>query len=795
MVPRDAAEDRSWVGLVAQAGIAALRRVVPRPRAAGPRVAADVFGAAPRELAGRSPCSRPSSWCGSRSRSSRTHVDELAAPGRRAPSCARRCSRYSREVAFATAEVYARAAEVRGAWDARLEALVVDAVLRGEADEACGPAPRRWAGASAARSPWSSGDAPDAAPRRRSLDGVQRAARPPAWTRSAPSRATGWSSCSAGSTDPLRGGAALSSGSSAPGPVVVGPVGRRPRRRARVSAAAALSGLRAAAAWPDAPRPVRADDLLPERALAGDGHARRQLVEEVYAAAAPTPAATCSRPDGATSSAAGLDRGRGAGAVRAPEHRALPAAPGRRRSPGSRPPTPAGAFTLRSRWCSAGSARLADPPQRPICRNPTRSAPQLRRAPIPRRGPGVGHGGGVLAIVAPGQGAQTPGFLAPWLEDPTFADRLEWLSAVAGLDLAHYGTEADAETIRDTAVAQPLLVAAGLVAALELFPHPADAFGQVGVGAGHSVGELDRRRRRPGRSPPSRRWCWSASAAARWPRPPPSTPTGMTAVLGGDRDEVLATLDEHGLTAANDNGPGQIVAAGTLEQLAALADDPPAGRAADPAAGRRRVPHRAHGARRRAPRAASPARSRTHDPRTRLISNRDGAGRPRRPRGARADRRPGRAARSAGTCAWRRWPTSASPGCSRCRPAGTLTGIAKRGAPGRRDVRPQDARPARRRPRLRRASTAAATPIGDHPDLADARLARPRAPSTGPTRGDAGDVLEPGSAGRRRREPARPAARSSPRTAARSSSGSSRTATSVSPGQPLVRLHPEAVPA
>ncbi|MGA8994617.1 MAG: ACP S-malonyltransferase, partial [Nocardioidaceae bacterium] len=75
----------------------------------------------------------------------------------------------------------------------------------------------------------------------------------------------------------------------------------------------------------------------------------------------------------------------------------------------------------------------------------------------------------MLAIVAPGQGAQSPGFLTPWLEIPTFADRLRWLSAVSGLDLVHYGSDADADTIRDTAVAQPLLVASGLLAALELF--------------------------------------------------------------------------------------------------------------------------------------------------------------------------------------------------------------------------------------------------------------------------------------------------------------------------------------
>ncbi|WP_457206156.1 ACP S-malonyltransferase, partial [Nocardioides sp. P5_C9_2] len=96
----------------------------------------------------------------------------------------------------------------------------------------------------------------------------------------------------------------------------------------------------------------------------------------------------------------------------------------------------------------------------------------------------------MLVIVAPGQGAQTPGFLEPWLEDPTFASRFDWLSTVAGLDLAHYGTQADAETIRRTEIAQPLLVATGLIAALDLFPHPSDAFQRVGAVAGHSVGEI-----------------------------------------------------------------------------------------------------------------------------------------------------------------------------------------------------------------------------------------------------------------------------------------------------------------
>jgi len=96
----------------------------------------------------------------------------------------------------------------------------------------------------------------------------------------------------------------------------------------------------------------------------------------------------------------------------------------------------------------------------------------------------------VLVVVAPGQGAQVPGFLTPWLELPTVTERLEWLSTVAGVDLITHGTTSDADTIRDTAIAQPLLVAAGLVTLLELFPHPAEGFTRIGAGAGHSVGEI-----------------------------------------------------------------------------------------------------------------------------------------------------------------------------------------------------------------------------------------------------------------------------------------------------------------
>lgn len=229
----------------------------------------------------------------------------------------------------------------------------------------------------------------------------------------------------------------------------------------------------------------------------------------------------------------------------------------------------------------------------------------------------------VLVIVAPGQGAQTPGFLAPWLEDPTFADRMHWLSAVCDLDLIHYGTKADAETIRDTAIAQPLLVAAGLVAAVTLFPRPAvDAFGKIDLVAGHSVGEI---------TAAAGAGVISAEQAMVFVRErgkimaevAKQSPTGMTAVLGGDPEEVLAVIERHNLVPANNNGPGQIVAAGALNDLERFAAEPPAKTRVVPlqVAGAFHTHYVAHAVDHlgRFARAIS-----THDPRTKLLSNRDG---------------------------------------------------------------------------------------------------------------------------------------------------------------------------
>jgi [acyl-carrier-protein] S-malonyltransferase len=188
----------------------------------------------------------------------------------------------------------------------------------------------------------------------------------------------------------------------------------------------------------------------------------------------------------------------------------------------------------------------------------------------------------VLIFASPGQGAQTPGFLSPWLDIPGIADQLGAWSELAGRDLIRLGTTGSAEEITDTAVAQPLLVAAALAVA--------GLLGEPDAAAGHSVGELaagaiagvlspaDAIRLTRVRGEAMAAACgYRGVAGGSSPLGQEVEPTGMTAVLGGDEAAVLAAIAETGLTPANVNAAGQIVAGGTLEQLAEFAANPPAG--------------------------------------------------------------------------------------------------------------------------------------------------------------------------------------------------------------------------
>ncbi len=277
------AEDRSWVSLIVQAGIKSFidwyADELRHPELDGSAVAAQVFGAAPRALAGVISLQQTVDLVRLGIEVVESNLDGVLDP-EDAHDVLSAVLRYGREVAFATAEVYARAAEVRGAWDARLEALVVDSVLRAEADETMlsRASALGWADRGAVTVVLGS-----VQPERRGgdlFDEVRRAA-----------RAAGMDALCATQGDRLvvlLGGVSDAEkaaqhvlGFFGPGPVVAGPV-VEDLGHAHVSARSATSAHRAATGWPDAPRPVRADDLLPERALAGDGHARRHLVDEVY---------------------------------------------------------------------------------------------------------------------------------------------------------------------------------------------------------------------------------------------------------------------------------------------------------------------------------------------------------------------------------------------------------------------------------------------------------------------------------------------------------------------------------
>jgi hypothetical protein len=272
-----AAQERSWVGLVIQAGIAAFVAWFREPRQPA-ALSADVFGSAPRELTRAVTLQQTVQLARVAIEVVEEYVAEVVPPAA-ADDVRTAVLQYSREVAFAAADVYARAAEARGAWDARLEALVVDGLMRGEPDEELRSraAALGWTassgvtvlvGRSPARNPETVADAIRRAARLAGLDvllGVQG------------ERLV----AVLGGAGDVEVAARAVAHEFADGPVVVGPLVPDLLAAAR-SARSAVAGLRAVAGWPAAPRPVAADALLPERALNGDGHARRALVTEVY---------------------------------------------------------------------------------------------------------------------------------------------------------------------------------------------------------------------------------------------------------------------------------------------------------------------------------------------------------------------------------------------------------------------------------------------------------------------------------------------------------------------------------
>lgn len=270
-------EHRSWIGLVAQAGIAAFTEWYRHPEAPQ-AISTDVFGTAPRELTRAITLRQTVELIRTTIEVMEEAIEEVAAPGDE-DGMRESVLVYAREIAFATAQVYAQAAEARGAWDARLEALVVNSLLSGDADEGVlsRAAALGWGQPSQVRVVM--GSAPDG-DSEAVVEAIRRAARYAKLQVLTGVLGRRLVVVVGGDKEPVHTAKALI-GQFAPGPVVVGPTVSDLLSATR-SAQAAAAGLKACAAWPDAPRPVLADDLLPERALAGDQAARRQLVEEIY---------------------------------------------------------------------------------------------------------------------------------------------------------------------------------------------------------------------------------------------------------------------------------------------------------------------------------------------------------------------------------------------------------------------------------------------------------------------------------------------------------------------------------
>jgi len=270
------AENRSWLGLVAQAGVAAFVDWVKHPERGRPAVAGEVFGTAPRELARAVSLQQAVEMVRIIVDVVESRVDELAAPGGES-ELREAVLRYTREIAFAAAQIYARSAEARGAWDARLEALVVDSLVRGEIDESL----PSWASAlnwSSAPVTVIAGNA-DGEPEGL-IEELRLLARRAKFDLLAGVHGHRLVVVLGGPGDPMPVARQLAA-RFGPGPVVVSPPAASLESAAE-PARSALAGLRSAPAWPDAPRPVLAAALLPERALDGDVGARMELIEHVY---------------------------------------------------------------------------------------------------------------------------------------------------------------------------------------------------------------------------------------------------------------------------------------------------------------------------------------------------------------------------------------------------------------------------------------------------------------------------------------------------------------------------------
>jgi PucR C-terminal helix-turn-helix domain/GGDEF-like domain len=271
------AENRSWLGLVAQAGVAAFVDWIKHPERGRPAVAGEVFGTAPRELARAVSLQQAVEMVRVIVDVVESRVNELAAPGGES-ELLEAVLRYTREVAFAAAQIYARSAEARGAWDARLEALVVDSLVRGEVNESL----TSWAAAlnwSSAPLTVIAGNASGSEPEGL-IEDLRQLARRAKFDLLAGVYGPRLLVIVGGPDDPtpLAGQLAARFG---PGPVVISQSAES-LESAAGSVRAALAGLRSAPAWPDAPRPVAATALLPERALDGDDSARIELIESVY---------------------------------------------------------------------------------------------------------------------------------------------------------------------------------------------------------------------------------------------------------------------------------------------------------------------------------------------------------------------------------------------------------------------------------------------------------------------------------------------------------------------------------